>query len=190
MTVYPRNKFASLLPTFHPAIQRRWFITDYLTRNNQEFCGWIAECIYLQVDHNDIGRVTIHYSNETRRHKRLTMCMTAPCTERQNCDKTWCNFTLLLAKTRELRRKQFSICSKLIICLHCYWQFEVLTTDFNTLSDADAIAVLHRHDSMPVCRHPTNKQYEYCASATYVQREWVSEWVSEWVGFNVPINTL
>jgi len=31
-----------------------------------------------------------------------------------------CNFVLLLAKTRELWRKQFSVCSKHIICLHCY----------------------------------------------------------------------
>jgi len=120
-----------------------------------------------------------YYSLQQRDKATQTLNNVYDCTlhsyERQNCDKTWCNFTLLLAKTRELRRKQFSICSKRIICLHCYWQFEVLTTDFNTLSDADAIAVLHRHDSMPVCRHPTNKQYEYCASATSVQREWVSE---------------
>ena len=30
------------------------------------------------------------------------------------------NFTLLLTTTRGLRRKQFSSCSKHIICLHCY----------------------------------------------------------------------
>jgi len=39
--------------------------------------------------------------------------------------KLWqksCNFTLLLTKTRGLRLKLFSVCSKHIICLHCYYE--------------------------------------------------------------------
>ena len=62
----------------------------------------------------------------TMRHKKcqfhLTYVCTLPCkvmrVKIENCEKIWCNFTLLLAKTRTLRRKQFSLYSNHIICLH------------------------------------------------------------------------
>jgi len=76
--------------------------------------------------------------------------------ESQNCDKT-CNLALLLAKTRGVRWKQFSLCSKHIICLHLLllWTFEVLATCFNTRCQM----------AMPLpyctCCDPI-KKWEYC----------------------------
>ena len=39
--------------------------------------------------------------------------------ESQNCDKQY-NFTLLLAEAHGLKREQYSVISKHIVCLHCY----------------------------------------------------------------------
>ena len=62
----------------------------------------------------------------------------------QNWQKL-CNFTLLLAKkTQGLRRKQFSVCSKHIVCSHCYYAYSKCSPlAEHTLSDGDSIAALH-----------------------------------------------
>ena len=62
----------------------------------------------------------------------------------------------LLAKTRGLRRIQFSPCYKLIMCLNCYYERSMcspLASHAVTWRLATPVhAVLHKHDGM-VWRH-------------------------------------
>jgi len=74
----------------------------------------------------------------------------------KKCDKRRCDFTL--AKSRGLKRKQFSLCYKHINCIHITMHGRgVHHSLYHALSDDDATAELHIHDGM-VWRHTINKQ--------------------------------
>ena len=65
----------------------------------------------------------------------------------QNCNKTWCNFTLLLLKTRDEDKDNF------LAALSTSFVYTVTMEVrgvhhwlYHTLSDDDTIAVLHMHN--------------------------------------------
>jgi len=83
---------------------------------------------------------------------------------------------LLLARTRGLRRKQFSICSKHIICLHCYYECSgVFTTRFNTCCQNGP------QPSPPTHSWPFDAWKHPCENSIIPQQRWTVMW-SETVG--------
>ena len=83
---------------------------------------------------------------------------------------------LLLARTRGLRRKQFSICSKHIICLHCYYE----CSECSPLALTHAVKMVRSPRRQHILDHltPENTPGE---NSIIPQQRWTVMW-SETVG--------